>query len=118
MSLHDAPDAADLVSVVAELLADQVMPALDGELRWQVRIATNVLTIVARELRQDPGAASDHREGLRSTGFTDERSLCTAIRDGTLAQDDPRLRAWVTATVEAKLRVARPTALGDNRPNR
>lgn len=111
MSLHDAPDAADLVSVVAELLAEQVMPALDGELRWQVRIAANVLTIVARELREDPEVAQAYAEGLRSMGFSTDNELCAAVRDGSFRYDDRDLRTLVAAAVEARLRASRPSAL-------
>lgn len=112
MSLHDAPDAADLVSVVAELLAEQVMPALEGELRWHVRIAANVLDIVARELREGPAAAEAYAEGLRLLGFADDPALCAAIRDGSIRYDDPDLGTLVAAAVEARLRVAKLPAPG------
>lgn len=112
MSLHDAPDAADLVSVVAELLADRVLPAVDGDLAWQVRIAANVLQVVARELREDPSVVAQYAQGLQSLGFADEGALCAAIRGGSVAHDDPALRTWVSAAVAAKLAVAKPGYAG------
>jgi hypothetical protein len=112
MSRHDAPDAADLVSTVAELLHGEVLDAVPPDLRWQVRIAANVLDIVARELHEDPAVATAYEEGLAALGFADETALCRAIRDGDIAYDDPDLRRWVTAAVAAKLAVAKPGYAG------
>ena len=108
MSVHDAPDAADLVSVVAELLTGTVLPAVTGDVQWQVRIAANVLQVVARQLREDPAVERTWAEGLRLLGFPDERSLAAAIRDGSIAHDDPALREWAAAAVAAKLAVSKP----------
>ena len=47
---HDRPTAIELVDAVRELLTDELLDAVDGRLRFQVRVAANALAMVGREL--------------------------------------------------------------------
>lgn len=61
---HDVPSAADLVAAVAEFLRGSVLDAVEGELRYLLRVSINVLGIVERELLLGSDLAGRH--GARS----------------------------------------------------
>jgi hypothetical protein len=109
--LHDIPAVAGLVEAVREFLERDVMSATEGRVQFHARVAVNVLRMVERELAL--GAAQDlaHADGLRALGLEDEHALATAIRDGLLDDRIGEVRAFVTATVRAKLAVANPRYL-------
>jgi hypothetical protein len=109
---HDEPSAAALVEAVREFLERDVMPATDGRLRYQARVAVNVLGMVERELLLGPAQAAAHALGLAQLGLADEAALAGAIRDGGLAGDRlAEVTAFVRDTVRAKLEVANPRYL-------
>ena len=109
--LHDIPDAPSLVEAVREYLERDVMTSTEGRVRFHARVAVNVLNMVERELRLGPEQADAHRAGLARLGVADETELAAAIRSGALDDRLDEARAFVTATVEAKLRVANPKYL-------
>ncbi len=47
--MNDRPTAAELLEAVRQFLSDEVVPALEGHLKYQARVAANVVAIVARE---------------------------------------------------------------------
>ena len=105
---HDAPTAAELVEAVREFLERDVMPAVDGQIRFHARVAARVLAMVERELELGPGQAEEHAARLEGLGVRDEAELAAAVRSGAL---DGRLGEVVGAireTVRAKLAVADP----------
>jgi hypothetical protein len=108
---HDIPDAAALVEAVREFLERDVMAATEGRVQFHTRVAVNVLNMVQREIVDGPDQARRHAEGLANFGVADEAALAAAIRSGELDDRLPDVRAFVTATVRDKLRVANPKYL-------
>ena len=45
----DRPTSSELLATIAELLNDEVLPAVDGLLKHKVRVAANLCRIVERE---------------------------------------------------------------------
>jgi hypothetical protein len=48
--MNDRPSAEELLEAVGRFLADEAVPGLEGHLKYQARVAANVVRIVAREL--------------------------------------------------------------------
>jgi hypothetical protein len=48
--MNDRPTAGELLEAVAEFLSAEVVPALDGKLRYNARVAAHVVEIVGREI--------------------------------------------------------------------
>ena len=110
---HDVPSAADLVAAVAEFLRGSVLDAVEGELRYLLRVSINVLGVVERELLLGSGLAERHRARLAELGCADEAQLAELIRSGRLDAADPRVRELVEDTVRDKLLVADPRVLDE-----
>jgi hypothetical protein len=110
-SPHDAPSAEQLVEAVREWLKHEVMPVVEGRLRFHTRVAANVLAIVERELALGPAQAIAHTERLTSLGVSDETELAEKIRSGELDGRMDEVKAVVRATVRDKLAVANPRYL-------
>jgi hypothetical protein len=111
---HDVPSAARLVEAVREFLDRDVMTATEGRIQFHTRVAVNVLRMVERELAVGARQEAAHSLGLARLGFTSEAELATAIRAGTIPDEQlPAVTAFVTETVRAKLEVANPGYLGD-----
>ena len=137
------PNAAELLDAVREFLEGDLLPTLDGRLRFHTRVAVNVLETVGRELRHGPAAEDEERarlEGLADLlrgrltadaarfgdGTTPDdpvvdrtdvealaRALAAGIRDGTVDVDDPRLRDHLRRTTRADLAIANPKWLDE-----
>lgn len=105
MSLHDAPSAAELVTAVRDFLESDVLPAVEGRVRFHTRVAVNVLGMVAREIELGPAQEEAHVARLAELGVADDAELAAAVRDGL---DDSRLIEILRASVRAKLDVANP----------
>ncbi|MFI9557288.1 DUF6285 domain-containing protein [Nonomuraea endophytica] len=103
---HDVPDAAQLVAAVRQFLEADVLPAVEGRVRFHTRVAINVLGMVEREIELGPAQAAEHAERLAGLGVGSDAELATRIREGRA--DDPALLAALTAAVRAKLDVANP----------
>lgn len=108
---HDIPDAAALVEAVREFLDSDVLPTLEGRVRFHGRVAVNVLGMVERELRLGEEQATAHSRGLARLGVASESALAAAIRDGSLDDRVDDVRRFVAETVRAKLEVANPRYL-------
>lgn len=108
---HDPPTAAELVEAVRDWLADEVAPSEQPPNRFHLRVATNVLDIVRREIELGPEHTTAHVERLGRLGVADDRELADAIRSGDLDYRDPTLRDLVWASVRDKLAVANPRYL-------
>ena len=108
---HDVPTAEQLLEAVREWLERDVMPAVDGRLRFHARVAVNVLAIVERELALGPAQAEAHRARLSALGVADEAELAARIRAGDLDDRLDEVKDLVWATVRDKLAVANPRYL-------
>jgi hypothetical protein len=128
------PTAEELVEAVGTFLADEVLPTLEGRLRFHVRVAVNVLETVGRELRDGPVADEVERSGLLQllAGSTPvdrdgcpleaegveslSRELASQIRAGTIEVSDPGLVDHLTRTARADVSIANPKWLPDDEP--
>ncbi|MEV4305481.1 DUF6285 domain-containing protein [Nonomuraea sp. NPDC049624] len=104
---HDVPTAAQLVAAVRGFLRDDVLPAVEGRVRFHTRVAINVLAMVEREIELGPDQAAEHAARLAALGVADDAELAAAVRAGRFDGDDAVTAALVQA-VRAKLEVADP----------
>jgi len=115
------PSAPDLLAVVREFLETDILPAggLDDDKRFNVRVAVNLLATVERELRLGPEAdaseAARLAELMRAGKTIVEKNglLAHAIREGTIASNDPQLLDHLRRTLADILRINNPKWLGD-----
>lgn len=124
--MQDRPTYDELLAAVERWLDEQVVARSDGALRYQGRVAANVVRIVRRELaREDEQLAREwdgldgflgaaerpaSRAALRDALAARSEALCARIRAGDT--DSGPLRANVLAhvrqTVHDKLLVTNP----------
>lgn len=62
--MQPPPHAADLLAIVAEVLDDEIVPALHGPSQHHARVAASLVAIVERELRLGPEADAAERSDL------------------------------------------------------
>ncbi len=111
----DRPTAAELVSATRDFLTDKIAPELSGFNAFQLRIATNVLAIVERELEIYPDAESQERAMLQTLTGTDnddvkllERELAQKIRDRDVTLKTDGLKDYLWQSVMTKLAIDQP----------
>jgi hypothetical protein len=113
---RNRPTDAELIDAVVEFLAAELQPHVTTpDIRFKLRIAMNVLGIVARECRS--GAAHDQREveslqKLLKSESTDivelNTLLCAQVRRGDLDARHDELVSALTAITMDKLSVDNP----------
>ncbi len=115
--MQDRPTAQELLATIAELLEGELLQALEGPLRHQVRVAGNLSRILEREI--ELGASHEEREVAllsevleqNATG-RDARALSQELVDRLSAPNDPGLerRAWhaLVEIVRGKLAINKP----------
>ncbi len=113
MSERGVPTAAELVEAVAEFLRDEVMEQASGRLRFNARVAANVLGIVERELKLGDAAAVAHAQRLATLGVAGDAELVDAIRAGRFDDRLPELVAALRASTRDRLEIANPRYLDD-----
>ncbi len=119
--MQPPPTASDLLAVVAEVLADEVVPALSGPIQHHARVAASLVAIVERELRLATASDAAERAAVAQLlgvdpdrderGLAGLRSaLATQLREGLADDPDDAGRVWETlmASTRADLRIARP----------
>jgi hypothetical protein len=106
MGPHDVPSAAQLVAAVRGFLTDDVLPAVEGRVRFHTRVAINVLGMVEREIELGPVQAEEHARRLSDLGVQDDAELAAAVREGSL--EESALVEALRGMVRAKLEVANP----------
>ncbi len=111
---HDNPTAAELTEAVRDWLADDVGTADGPPNRFHLRVATNVLDIVAREIELGPGQVDAHAVRLEQLGVSDDRELADAIRSGAIDYRNESVRSLIWDSVVDKLAVANPRYLERN----
>ena len=107
------PTAAELVEAVTEFLRDEVMEETSGRLRFNARVAANVLGIVERELRLGGEIAQAHEERLARLGAADDAELAQAIREGRFDERRDELVAELRDATRDRLRIANPRYLAE-----
>ncbi|MGK5553333.1 DUF6285 domain-containing protein [Actinomadura kijaniata] len=108
---HDAPSAAELVTAVREFLERDVLPGLEGRTRFHALVASNVLSVVEREIRLGAEQAVEHAARLEDLGYRDDAALAAAIRAGDLDARYAEVKSALTAVVRDKLLVSNPAYL-------
>ncbi len=108
MTPHDVPTAAQLLAAVGEWIERELVPATEGKLRYDGRVARTILAIVERELVLGPAQHEAHLRRLRQLGVADEAQLAAGIRAGRFDDRLDEVREVVRATVLDKLAVANP----------
>jgi hypothetical protein len=113
------PSAEDLLAAIAELLEDDLLPALPDALKHRCRVAANLARILERQERLGPDASALERERLRALlGGEDEddgdgaAALSARLARRIRADDDPEFqrRAWdaLVAIARDDLAIAKP----------
>jgi hypothetical protein len=105
------PTISELVEAVRELLRDELAPATDGALRFNVRVAANVLAAVERELELGGAQAVAHAERLARLGAVDDAALAQSIRDGELDDRLDEAVAVLRDDAAERLAIANPRYL-------
>ena len=111
----DRPTAAELITATRDFLNDKNVPKHSGYNAFQLRIATNVLAIVERELAIYPEVTMKETAALQAlTGsyLTDnkelERDLSEQIRERKVTLDTPGLKEYLWDSVMTKLAIDQP----------
>ena len=119
------PTAPEMLEAVRTFLTDELLPTLDGRLRFHTRVAANALETIERELADGPAASAAERQrllailGAPAGGLDDpdlegasaealSRELAGRIRAGTIDIDDPLLLDHLTRTARADVAIANP----------
>ncbi len=111
----DRPHVNELLEAVQEFLTDKITPQLSGFDAFQMRIINNVLDIARREVAHFPACAKAETTRLQALLDSDSddldalnRKLCTKIRKGGTALDDPQLLAHLWASTLDKVAIDQP----------
>lgn len=115
------PSPEELLAAIAELLDDQLLPALPDDLKHRCRVAANLARILEREQRLGPGAAARERERLAvlldvsaadHADDGDPVDLSRRLAERVRVDDDPAFqrRAWeaLVAIARDDLAIAKP----------
>lgn len=113
--MHDRPTAVELLEAIAATLDQRVLPAVEGGVRHDVRVAANLCRIIAREVADVDLSAAVTAEFQALVGDDSHdganllAAVSTLIDDGELdAQTEAAARSAALAHVQAKLAVSQP----------
>ena len=113
--MQDAPEPVEILTAVAALMRDTVMPQLSGHSAFLVRVAANAIDLVRRQIEQQSESDAQEiarlRVLLQQDGTLEElnRSLCEAIETGRFNAGTRGLAEHLWATTMSKLAVDQPT---------
>lgn len=108
------PSAEELLAAIAELLDDELLPALPDALKHKCRVAANLARILERQERLGADASARERERLATLlgRDADVQVLAGHLADRVRTDDDPdfQSRAWhaLTASARDDLAIAKP----------
>lgn len=114
--MQPPPTAADLLAIVGEVLADEIVPALRGPAQHHARVAASLVGIVERELRLGPSADESERSALAGLlGVDDDLATLRAdfaerLRSGMADDQAVAAEVWeaLMDTVRADLQICKP----------
>src|SRR5271156_6611731 len=112
--MQDEPTPPEILTAVAALLRESVMPQLTGHTAFLVRVAANALDLVRRQVDLEPAADAAETERLRGLLGRDgglvelNATLCEAIEAGTVTLETPGLAEHLWATTLDKLAIDQP----------
>lgn len=111
-TVHDRPDLAEILDLVAEALGEDIGPALDGpgteRQRYLTRVCVGLLRTAGRQLAVDYAADAGVRVELDALGCADEAELALRLREATLPYRDERVLRAVSTAVLARVSVSNP----------
>ena len=116
--MQDQPTPGEMLKTVAEFLRGTWSEEAQAHIAYQVRVAANVLDLVARELAIAPPENSLEAGRLRAIlgrdGSLEElnAAFAEALDRGTLSILSPEVRDHLWATTLAKLSIDQPTYSG------
>lgn len=116
------PLPKDLLEDARRVLKEGVIPALDGQRKYDALMVANAIGMVARELSEGVNAQAAAIEGdvqdfvaLNASGLAvdlaqeaPEQALADLIRERDVAVTDPTLHALLRALTDARLAVNNP----------
>lgn len=114
------PSLNELVEAVKHFIDETAAPNLEGHASFHARIASNVLSIVLRELEQGKAAATQESQQLAALLNTSPeedlqaltRQLCDEISSGKITMETPGLLAYLKSTAIAQLNIDQPRYSG------
>lgn len=113
--MQEQPESAELLDAVIALLRDEVVPALDGRLAFDVRVAARAASIVKRELELGPVLEAQAGRRLRALLQVDSDNLaelndllCERLEAGALGLASPGLVEHLWQTTLQQLAIDQP----------
>jgi hypothetical protein len=116
--------ATEMLETVRGYLETTILPELEGERWFNLKVACNMLAMVERELAFGADASEAERERLAQllgeAGALEEMNarLGRAIRSGAIALDDPRLLDHLRRTTADALAINNPRWLAPQNGSR
>ena len=112
--MQDEPTPIELTKAVADFLRIEIAPSLAGHQAFKLRVAVNILDLVARQLSLEQG--SDGAEAARLGQLLDlkgsllelNRALAGRIADGKVDLATPGLPEHLWQTTLDKLAIDQP----------
>jgi hypothetical protein len=112
--MQDEPTPTELIKAVADFLRHEITPMISGHNAFKLRVATNALDLVTRQLALEPGG--DAAEAARLTQLLDmqgslvelNRALADRIASGEADLRTPGLAEHLWQTTMDKLAVDQP----------
>ena len=112
--MQDEPTPIELTRAVADFLRGEIAPSLAGHQAFKLRVAVNILDLVARQLSLEQG--SDGAEAARLAQLLDlkgslfelNRALADHIADGKVDLATPGLPEHLWQTTLDKLAIDQP----------
>lgn len=101
--MQPPPTAADLLAAVAEVLNDEIVPALQGPAQHHARVAASLVGIVERELRLGPDADDAERRALATLLGTTDGDATTSDAPAVGGLDLTELRQILAGRLRAGL---------------
>ena len=112
--MQDEPTPIELTKAVADFLRNDIAPMVSGHQAFKLRVATNILDLVTRQLTLE--AASDAMEAARLAELLElqgsllelNRALADSIAKGQVDLTTPGLANHLWQTTMDKLAVDQP----------
>jgi hypothetical protein len=112
--MQDEPTPVELANAVADFLRDDIAPMIEGHNAFKLRVAINMLDLVARQLTLEQGgdvaeaARLSQLLGLQGSLIELNRALAGRIASGELDLQTPGLSQHLWQTTMDKLAVDQP----------
>lgn len=114
--MHDQPSVPELVQAVKNFIDHSAAPELTGRAAFHARVASNVLSIILRDLETRPGNDAAEKASLIDLLDADEdtplgdlnEELQRRIRQGEIGVDSSDLMTHLKMTAIRQLKVDQP----------